>query len=222
MSETVKTAGIHAKMLKAMGSVDAVTKKGRNENQKYNYVKATDVANEVRSVLIEQGIAFSFSVTQTLHWDKQTNSGGTMFYCQIFCEASFTCTDGGGSVTVSGLGWGMDTGDKAPYKAITGALKYVLRCAFLIPDESDPENDAGEKLESVKQEQPVKSPVILKPLQDKIMAAVRDKDKDSPGFKEQYKNTLTRMKFSSTATVTVEGWPTLRDWLSGEGVNVSN
>jgi hypothetical protein len=40
-------------------------------------------------------------------------------------------------------GTGTDKGDKAVYKAMTGALKYGLRHAFLIPDESDPEADTS-------------------------------------------------------------------------------
>ena len=36
---------------------------------------------------------------------------------------------------------GCDNNDKAAYKAQTGALKYALKNAFLIPDEADPEAD---------------------------------------------------------------------------------
>ena len=51
----------------------------------------------------------------------------------------------------------MDSGDKAIYKAMTGALKYALRMNFLIPDELDPENDNHEepKREVVRQSQNV-------------------------------------------------------------------
>ena len=46
-------------------------------------------------------------------------------------------------VVLHSYGTGTDKGDKAVYKAMTGALKYGLRHAFLIPDESDPEGDAS-------------------------------------------------------------------------------
>ena len=47
-------------------------------------------------------------------------------------------------ITASGLGSGMDAGDKAIFKAQTGAIKYALRNAFLVPDDTDPENEGGE------------------------------------------------------------------------------
>ena len=44
------------------------------------------------------------------------------------------------------IGTGADSGDKAPYKATTGAIKYALLTAFLIPTGDDPENDSGDRV----------------------------------------------------------------------------
>jgi len=129
------------KMVSAMGDIEAVTKSGKNEKQGYKYVKAADVANEVRSVLVKHGIAFFYSVESVEKWEVATNSGGRMFFCQLIVEVTFVDSDTGDSFAIQGIGWGSDTLDKAPYKAMTGALKYILRTAFLIPDEEDPEND---------------------------------------------------------------------------------
>ncbi|MGH7593390.1 MAG: ERF family protein [Gemmatimonadales bacterium] len=140
---------ISAKMVKAMDSIDAVVKRGRNQNQQYDYVKATDVANEVRQVLHENGIAFAYEVESIDHWvkDKFDKEAGmpmtAMFFCQIKVKGTFTDMESGESVSGNSVGWGADPLDKAPYKAMTGALKYLLRMMFLIPDESDPENDNG-------------------------------------------------------------------------------
>ena len=41
-------------------------------------------------------------------------------------------------------GEGADTGDKAPYKAMTGALKYALLQSFLLASGDDPEDERGE------------------------------------------------------------------------------
>ena len=38
-------------------------------------------------------------------------------------------------------GEGLDAGDKAPYKAMTGALKYALLQSFLLPTGDDPEEE---------------------------------------------------------------------------------
>lgn len=150
------SAKIAAKMAAAMKEIDAVTKKGRNENQKYNYVRAADVANEVRTALVNNGIAFTYDVSECRNWEKASNSGSMLNYCHIKVDCLFIDSESGESVTAGAVGWGMDSGDKAPYKAMTGALKYIMRMTFLIPDESDPESEKEEspKMQIVKPQPP--------------------------------------------------------------------
>jgi ERF superfamily len=137
MSDTKKT--LAQRLVVAMRSIDAVTKRGTNDRQKYNYVKAADVANEVLRVLCDEGIAFTYGVDATDRWEKATNGGGTLFFCEVRASFRFIDQDSGETLEVKGVGWGADSLDKAPYKAMTGALKYALRMNFLIPDEEDPE-----------------------------------------------------------------------------------
>lgn len=139
------------KLVLAVKAIDAVEKRGKNEKQGYAYVRATDVASTVREVLAEQGIAFTYDCIDTERWEKVTNSGGTLFFVQLKIAVTFTEQDSGDSVTVGAIGWGMDSGDKAIYKAMTGALKYALRMNFLIPDELDPENDSDHPTEPRKE-----------------------------------------------------------------------
>jgi hypothetical protein len=56
---------------------------------------------------------------------------------------TWTLTDGESGETISfqSIGTGADSGDKAAYKAATGALKYALLTGFLIPTGDDPEAD---------------------------------------------------------------------------------
>lgn len=141
---------IAAKMVTAMAAIDAVEKRGRNQAQGYAYVRATDVANEVRKVLHENGIAFAYSITDVEHWEKlkmddKGNISVGMYICQIRVRGTFTDSESGEKVECDSVGWGADPLDKAAFKAMTGALKYLLRMAFLIPDESDPENDGGDR-----------------------------------------------------------------------------
>lgn len=145
--ETQKASALAKKLVAAMKAIDAVEKRGHNEKQGYAYVKATDVAKTVRAVLVEQGVAFSYSTLGTERWEKQTASGGTLFFVELAIQVTFTDQESGEQTVVNGIGWGMDSGDKAIYKAMTGALKYVLRMNYLIPDELDPENDSHGKAE---------------------------------------------------------------------------
>jgi hypothetical protein len=64
---------------------------------------------------------------------------------------TWTLTDGetGETLSFQSIGTGADSGDKAAYKAATGALKYALLTGFLIPTGDDPESDiATDKVSS--------------------------------------------------------------------------
>lgn len=160
---------IATKLIQAMKAVDAVEKKGRNQKQGYDYVRATDVTREVRNALNDAGIAFTYSVLSERFWDAQTHSGGTQFFCSLTIAVTFTDAESGESITAQGIGWGADTQDKAPYKAMTGALKYALRMNFMIPDDADPE--ASEEI-PVTSKPPVA--IIPKVEADKLRKALQE------------------------------------------------
>lgn len=145
------------KMVAAMKDIDAVLKNGRNDFQKYNYVRAADVANEAREAMISHGIAFTYDVVDTEHWETTKEKDGktsTNYFCQLTVMVTFTDADSGEQMSGRVVGWGSDTLDKAPFKAMTGAVKYALRMNFLIPDENDPEDTTIEQLREANKQQP--------------------------------------------------------------------
>jgi hypothetical protein len=54
-------------------------------------------------------------------------------------------------IIAKAAGQWLDAGDKAPYKTMTGALKYALLQSFLLATEDDPEE---ERVDRVLQRQP--------------------------------------------------------------------
>jgi hypothetical protein len=142
---TQQTGSLASKLALVMAEIDHVEKRGWNKNQSYKFMKATDLMTEVRSKLAAHNIAFSFDVQSEQRWEVPTHSGGKMSYCSITAECKFHDGASGDTIAFKTIGWGSDVTDKAPYKAITGALKYGLRTAFLVPDESDPENDSDDR-----------------------------------------------------------------------------
>lgn len=133
-----------AKLAKIVATIDHVEKSGRNDFHKYNYVKAADVAWVVRKALSEQNIYLVSDVVEVRNYEIPAKEG-TMQAVDVKME--FSLFDGDAPETapivLHAWGTGTDKGDKAVYKAQTGALKYGLRHAFLIPDESDPEADTA-------------------------------------------------------------------------------
>ena len=139
-------AKLVSKLVAVMKAVDHVEKRGQNASQKYSYVKATDLMRAVRDAFIERGVLMLPSTVAEERWERPTHSGGVMNYCALVVEVTFYDSETGESLgPLRCSGWGQDMGDKAVYKAITGALKYALRGPFLIPDESDPENDSDSR-----------------------------------------------------------------------------
>ena len=124
-----------SKILLVMEAIDAVEKKGRNEAQRYDYQRATDVTKEVRREFIKQGLVFTTSINKVKMTmiPREKGSPNTL----VTVKGKFTITDGEQTFSFKGAGMGQDVGDKGIYKAITGMLKYGLRTLLLLPDEKD-------------------------------------------------------------------------------------
>ena len=140
--EMPKPKTLVQKLADIVREIDHVEKSGRNTFQNYNYVKAADVAWAVRKHLSDRNIYLVADVVEIRNYEIPAREG-VMQAVDIKMQFSFFDGDAPDTlpIVLHSYGTGTDKGDKAVYKAMTGALKYGLRHAFLIPDESDPEAD---------------------------------------------------------------------------------
>ncbi len=139
----VKPKTLVQKLAEIVAEIDNVDKRGRNDFQKYAYVKAADVAWIVRKALSARNIYLVVDVIETRNYEIPAKEGHMQ---AVDIKMEFSFHDGDSDcppIVLHSFGTGTDKGDKAVYKAMTGALKYGLRHAFLIPDESDPEADTS-------------------------------------------------------------------------------
>ena len=138
MTQPVKLA---AKIAKVMEAVGYVAKTGTNSAQGYKFVQASAVADKVREQLSKLNVSMTPTQVDVLS-EGLTPSGKQSLLTLRF---TWTLTDGDSGETISfqSVGTGADSGDKAAYKAATGALKYALLTGFLIPTGDDPEADAS-------------------------------------------------------------------------------
>lgn len=153
----MSTATIYTKLAAVMAAIDGIDKKGKNSEQHYSYVRATDVANVVRKECIKQGILIIPSVVDDEHFIFERISGKPALTVRLKVEFIVQEVEGPGVLSFYGVGYGLDSGDKGVYKAMTGAIKYGLRSLFLVPDETDPENDTSEA-PAPREERPVARP----------------------------------------------------------------
>lgn len=137
---------IAAKLAKVMGAVGHVEKKGRNEFQRYDYVRETDIVDAVSKHLAEESVAIIPKVVNMSFEPITTKQGTPGYFAVVTMSYTFVCGDTGESLTVEAVGAGTDQpGDKAFYKAATGAKKYALTQTFLIATGDDPEDERAEK-----------------------------------------------------------------------------
>ena len=122
-----------------MEAVGYVPKGGTNQAQGYKFVQASAVADKVREQLARLNVSMTPTTIDVIS-EGVTPSGKQALLTLRF---TWTLTDGDSGETISfqSIGTGADSGDKAAYKAATGALKYALLTGFLIPTGDDPEAD---------------------------------------------------------------------------------
>ena len=132
---------IYAKLLKVMGSLGWVEKRGENKTQNYKYVMADDVADKVRAELGKIGVAVTSDVFNTSESFLETKDKKIRI---IHVDVLWTFADvaTGEAISVTCPGEAMDSGDKAIYKAMTGSLKYAMKMNFLLPTGEDPEEES--------------------------------------------------------------------------------
>jgi hypothetical protein len=147
------------KLAKIMAETRWVEKKGRNTFFNYDYARETDILDAVRSKLAENGV-FVFTSIETMdlkETGKRTRDGSPVNMVTVRTKHVFRDAESGETAEVFGTGCGEDAGDKAVYKAITGAMKYFISKNFLISTGDDPEKDSEVEKGSFAGEAPVPS-----------------------------------------------------------------
>ena len=115
-----------------------VQKRGHNERHNYSYVTAADLAGSVGDLLAELGVVV---IPQLQSISTETPRSSSDRIARVVMNYRFVDARSGEELSVRVAGEGADAGDKAPYKAMTGALKYALLQSFLLATGDDPEDE---------------------------------------------------------------------------------
>ncbi|MBY0277928.1 ERF family protein [Candidatus Binatia bacterium] len=139
-TEAPMGASLAGKMVAVMQAIGHVPKNGFNQRFNYAYALDADVLDAVRKALVENRVAAYTSVVEREDVPLPTRNG-SMNMTRVTVETTFVDADSGESCKILTKGDGSDAGDKAVFKAITGAVKYALMKQFLIATGDDPERD---------------------------------------------------------------------------------
>ncbi len=115
-----------------------VQKRGHNERHNYSYVTAADLAGSVGDILAELGVVV---IPQLQSISTETPRSSSDRIARVVMNYRFLDARSGEELSVRVAGEGADAGDKGPYKAMTGALKYALLQSFLLSTGDDPEDE---------------------------------------------------------------------------------
>lgn len=155
---------LYRKLRDIMAAVSYIQKDKRNQAQGYNYLSEQAIKESLHDAMVEHGVLFMPSVGEVRHevigLQNAKGERRDVLLTTVSGFAQFIDVETGDSITVSMVGSGSDSNDKGTYKAITGALKYALTGAFLIPSGDDPENDGGKE-----ESNPQRAPRQRKPVE---------------------------------------------------------
>lgn len=137
-----KAKGLGSKLLLAQVAAGNVPKRGHNQKQNYDYVRAEDVIDHASKALHEAGLICSMTFGEPSVREIQSQRGGAGLLVVLPATLRIVDPDSGESYETDANGMGSDyPGDKAIYKAQTGATKYAYAAALGIGFGDDPEDE---------------------------------------------------------------------------------
>jgi hypothetical protein len=106
------------------------------ENQQgagFKFRGIDDIFNALSPLLSTHGLCILPRIISREATDRQSKSGGALFYVVLQAEFDFVAASDGSMHTIRTYGEAMDSSDKATNKAMSAAYKYACIQAFCIP-----------------------------------------------------------------------------------------
>src|SRR5208337_4726271 len=89
---------------------------------------------------------------EDISYESTVGRGEATRMARVVMAYTFADVDSGEEIIAKVAGQGLDPGDKAPYKAMTGALKYALLQSFLLATGDDPEDERADSRTALESE----------------------------------------------------------------------
>lgn len=164
--ETPKVYGAIAAVVADMGAA-GISKSRKNQQQGYNFRGIDDIYQALNGSLSKHGLCILPRVVGREYVERQTKSGGALYYALLDIELDFVAVADGSKHTISVVGEAMDSADKATNKAMSAAYKYACLMAFCIPVEGSDDVDAeSHEPAPTKRQEPTKAPQAARPSTD--------------------------------------------------------
>lgn len=146
-----KVLNIYQRLHAAMGLVSFVQKEDKQVNNQYKFVSHDEVTKVTREALMQQGVIYFPQDMKIAQDGNRTEIHMNLRFINIDDPQDF--------LDVPTLGYGIDSQDKGPGKAMSYAVKYALLKALALETGDDPERDNNEHKPSPKPEKKNMMPV---------------------------------------------------------------
>lgn len=142
---------IYQRIHAVMQRVDYVQKEAKKQGMQYSFVSHDSVTAAIRPHLVDEGVIY---FPQNLEYTQDGNRTA------VTMDLHFVSIDDEKDrLIVPSFGFGIDSQDKGPGKAVSYAIKYALLKTFGLETGDDPEKDSiDHKPTEPKQTQPVRKP----------------------------------------------------------------
>jgi len=166
---------IYQKISEVMKDVEYLKKDGdikkKDGSQMYTYLSELKITSSIRKSLIKNRL-----IMYPKKMDSITMPSGME---KVKIDYAIVDIDSKDEIIAQGIGVGQDFGDKAIYKAMTGAFKYTQRQTFMISTGDDPDITSSEKLVEDKKK-------VRKDLTHLISAEMKRLDLNGDDFKSKF------------------------------------
>lgn len=131
--ETQAGMNIYQRMAAVMKAVSYVQKEDKKVNNQYTFVSHDAVVVATRQPILDAGLIYTVAVTRHSQDGNRTEADIEMTFINIDNPEE--------TITVPSFGYGVDSQDKGPGKAVSYAVKYALLKTFALETGDDPEKD---------------------------------------------------------------------------------
>lgn len=129
-----ETKNLTCRMLDIMADIDYIQKGNAKVNNQYRFVSHDQVTAAIHPLLVKHRV---LAIPSTIEHSQDGNR------TQAKIRTTFINVDNPNeSLSVDFWGYGVDSGDKGPGKAVSYGFKYAILKAFALETGDDPDNDA--------------------------------------------------------------------------------
>lgn len=152
MTTSTECKAIFTKIHAIMSEIDFIEKDKVNSFHNYAYASEYAIKVKCHALLVKHKVVFSLGAESSVETEYKNSKGESNFHSTNMFRYRFTDVETGQWFSDTFPGLGEDKNDKAIWKAVTGAIKYIMTSTFLIPTGDDPDNDEPKQQQEPKYE----------------------------------------------------------------------